>query len=293
MIVFFAGPEGGGKTVLMTYHLRRHHLMGGEIWAFPGYEHKNQTGRVVSLLVYPEEVMGRLNEMDGVVVVIDEIQNFLNHHAWKTDLADFMAYGAAAQRRKRGFNILATGPELDWVPLDLRLMFHEVWHCRDRHWRHHGISRGSQIEFTITDRRGVLSGIIGATTRPKLFYPKKYYPYFDTFSLVDPKYLHHRVKVKKQTTVVDDNGNIIGPIEPNMNIVEDYIVNDNRDSIDQAIKAVLAKLITAKKETVPIDLFRNVLGGNMKVIGAKLKRLGVSYDRNKQEYRLAGANLDM
>ena len=158
MINYFGGPEGGGKTALMTYYSRRHHLLGGEIWAFPGYELKNNTGKVVSKLIYPEEIRGKIDAMQYIMLDIDEIPNFIHHHAWQSPLADIMAYGAAAQRRKREFVLNATGPQFNWLPPDLRSMFHLVFHCEDKHWKNKSVPRWQQIEFCITDNRGVLRG---------------------------------------------------------------------------------------------------------------------------------------
>lgn len=209
MIAYFGGPEGGGKTALMTKFCRIHHLAGGVIWAFPGYEHKNSRGRVVSDLILPEQVMGRLDDMQYIVIVIDEIQNFMQHHKWYSNLTDIMAYGAAAQRRKRQFVILATGPIFDWVPKDLRMMFHIVFECRDRHWREKYIPRGQQILFTIEDKRGVLSGYPGMKTREKRFFPKDVFPYYDTFSLVDPKYQFLKMNIQRDEVFLDSDGNVI------------------------------------------------------------------------------------
>lgn len=253
MISYFGGPEGAGKTALMTRFCRMHHLAGGEVWAFPGYEHKNQVGRVISRLVLPEQVMGLLDDMQYVVLTIDEIQNFMQHHKWYNNLVDIMAYGAAAQRRKREFVILATGPIFDWVPKDLRLMFHVVFECRDRHWREKYIPRGQQIMFTMEDKRGVLSGYPGMKTREKRFWPKKYFPYYDTFSLVDPKYQFLKMNIQRDEVFLDSGGNLIGAnpsaslsqyadefkrrtsVNPNKEAVFQFVTNRFKEMIEQGM----------------------------------------------------------
>lgn len=164
MINYFGGPEGAGKTALMTYYSRKHYLLGGEVWAFPGYELRNNAGRVVSKLINPSEIMNKLDDMQYVMIDIDEIQNFIHHHAWQSPLVDIIAYGAAAQRRKREFVLNVTGPQFSWLPPDLKMMFHLVFSCRDKHWRDKKTPRGQQIVFSITDNRGVLSGYPGYTT---------------------------------------------------------------------------------------------------------------------------------
>lgn len=274
MISYFGGPEGAGKTALMTRFCRMHHLAGGEIWAFPGYEHKNQVGRVISRIVLPEQVMGLLDDMQYVVLTIDEIQNFMQHHKWYNNLVDIMAYGAAAQRRKREFVILATGPIFDWVPKDLRLMFHVVFECRDRHWREKYIPRGQQIMFTMEDKRGVLSGYPGMKTREKRFWPKKYFPYYDTFSLVDPKYQFLKMNIQRDEVFLDSGGNLIGSnnsatlshyadefqrrtsVNPNKEQVFAYIASKFKDSIKQGIDRFNLNIM--------IDDIRNDLGFDIK-----------------------------
>lgn len=214
MITYFGGPEGAGKSALMTYHLRKHHLMKGEVWAFPGYELKNDRGRVVSTLVNPSDVISMIDDMQYIVLVIDEIGNFINHHSWQNALNDVLSYGLMAQRRKRQFVILASGPFFKELPPDIAHYFHVYYSCQDKHWKNHKLERGEQIRFTETDLRGVLSGRPYTTTRPQVFRPKRYYKYYDTFAIVDPKYQHLKVKVRKDVVEVDSDGNIIKKVEP-------------------------------------------------------------------------------
>lgn len=209
MLNYFGGPEGGGKSALMTYYSRKHYLLHGEVWAFPGYELKNNTGKVVSKLIYPEEIMSNIENLQFVMLDIDEITNFINHHAWQSKLADLLAYGVAAQRRKLNMVINATGPQIGWLPPDLRMMFHLVFNCRDKHWRDKSIPRGEQIAFSITDNRGILSGYPGFTTKERTFWPKEYFKYWDTLAIIDPKYQNRRYKQEKDDIHLDYEGNIL------------------------------------------------------------------------------------
>lgn len=239
MINYFAGPEGAGKTALMTYYCREHHLKGGEVWAFPGYELKNLRGRVVSKMILPHEVMGKIDELHGKFLVIDEIQVFMNHHYWQNQLVDILTYGALAQRRKRQFVLMATGPFFRELPPGLRNMFHIVYNCQDKHWKNHDIPRGQKIKFTMTDMRGILSGRPYSSTRPKVFRPADYFRYYDTFSLTDPKYLSVRMKIVKEEMRVDAEGNIIEPKKDltatlALNIEEFLEKNNNPDEFEKA-----------------------------------------------------------
>lgn len=219
MIAIMLGIEGGGKTALITKFARKHHVLKGETWAFPGYELKNNTGRVVSKLIYPEEMKKKVYEMQNVVLVIDEIQNFIHHHYWQSPVADTLA-NASAQRRKLNFNILASCPEFELVPPDMRRMFHVAFYCRDAHWRNKNIPVGTDIRFNVRDLRGMLSGYPGSTRSESKFDPRDYYKYYDTFSLADPKYQSRRYKQEYERVIIDPNGNVI---DNNNNQVDDTI----------------------------------------------------------------------
>ncbi len=284
MINYFGGPEGGGKTALMTRYCRIHHLLGGEIWAFPGYEHKNNRGRVVSQLVLPEDVMKLLDDMFYIVFVIDEIQNFMNHHSWQSKIVDILAYGAAAQRRKRQFVILATGPQFKWLPPDLRMMFHIIFNCEDRHWKDHSLPRGEQIKFTETDMRGVLSGKEGTTIPPRIFRPKPYFKFFDTFSLVDPKYQHLKLNIKKDEVFVDSEGNRLDggdtlkiKIDKLEEAVSSYL--DQNNNPEEIIKGTLGRYLKS--------YFDRPLGDYEFVrLGRIMRNMGYQPTRNKGAWKM-------
>lgn len=259
MISYFGGPEGAGKTALMTRYARIHHLLGGHIWAFPGYELKNQRGRVVSKLIMPEEVMGILNEMQYIVLIIDEIQNFMNHHYWYNKLTDILTYGAAAQRRKRQFVLLATGPQFDWLPKDLRGMFHVVFHCRDMRWRDKTLPRGERIAFVEQDMRGVLSGWAGFALPERIFWATRYFSYYDTFSLVDPKYQNLKIRVRKDEVLVDSSGNLLNA--------------DRYQTDPETMNRLIAKYTEQKEDKLAIlvnEVFKNFEDKGLSIIDSSL-----------------------
>ena len=211
-IAYYSGPEGACKSVMMGRDCLYHHNCGGHVYAFPGFEVMDNKGTVISELLLPEEWVKLLNEAESsYVVAIDEIPNFLNHHKWNSDFVDLITYGAAAQRRKRSLVILATGPIFDWLPRDLKTMFHEVINMEDRHWKVKTIPRGEQAVFTREDRRGVLSGQIGRRTRPKVFYAKRYWRNIETYSIVDPRWQLNKIKFDKRKVNLDADGNVINP----------------------------------------------------------------------------------
>ncbi len=211
-IAYYSGPEGACKTVMMGRDCLYHHQCGGKVFAFPGFKVLNNRGKEISELLMPEEWIVLLNESDtNYVVAIDEIPNFINHHKWNSSFVDLITYGAAAQRRKRSLVILATGPIFEWLPPDLRYMFHEIIRMEDRHWKLKFIPRGEQAVFTREDRRGVLSGQIGRRTRPKVFYAKRYWKNIETYSIIDPRWQLSRYKFDRRQVYIDAEGNILMP----------------------------------------------------------------------------------
>ena len=303
MIVYFCGPEGGGKTVMMTRECRIHHLLGGEIYAFPGYELKNNAGRVVSTTILPHQVLGILDDMQYIVLVIDEISNFMNHHTWYAKMVDIMTYGAAAQRRKRGFVILASGPIFEWLPADLRLMFHEVVNCSDRHWRYKNIPRGTKIEFYREDRRGVLSGNIGTRTKPRIFDPRPYFKYFETFSLVDPKYQFNKIRIQAEEILMDAKGNVLtgmqdvetnpAAIKAFMKQYEEQHPSKLREAVDSFLATILDKGITRIRRDVVWQYFNAEGNKSLKdAVGSIIRGHGAKHIDRTKEYDLSAVALE-
>lgn len=275
-IVYYGGPEGACKTMMMTRDSWYHYRCGGTVYAFPGYELLNTKGEVVSKMIMPHQVMDLINSDEyGYIIDIDEIQNFLNKHKWYEDIVDLLTYGVAAQRRKRSIGILATGPIFGWVPKDLRDMFHLVVHLEDYHWKNKSIPRGVQAKIVREDRRGVLSGEIGRRTRPRLFNVKRYWRHANTYSIVDPKYQFSRVRIKRSTVTIDDNGNIIPESDKEASSVfEQYSkqlqprsINDKSVIVPKVFR-VLAELADKNVHSMALaelgDIIREATGIQMK-----------------------------
>lgn len=222
-IVCYDGVEGAGKTMMMTRDLRYHHKCGGTVYATPGYELLGGRGKVLSKPIKLEELMKLLLSGEiGFVIAFDEIQNMLNHHNWFNIIVDVLTYAGAAQRRKLSMGILATTPVFEWLPADLRRMFHEAVHLQDYHWTNKAIPIGTQSLFVREDLRGMLSGRIGKRTKPKIFHMDRYRKYTNTYSIVEPSFLLRKTKIKKEETIFDAQGNIIESSENTAAMVEEY-----------------------------------------------------------------------
>ncbi len=255
-IAYYSGPEGSGKSVMMGRDCLYHHSCGGKVYAFPGFEVMNNRGRVISLLLMPEEWMNLLvQEEANYAVAIDEIANFLNHHKWFDQIVDLITYGAAAQRRKRSMVILATGPIFEWLPKDLSYMFHEVIRLEDRHWKIKSIPRGEQAIFTREDRRGVLSGDIGRMTHPEIFKARKYWKNINTYSLVDPRYQLNKVRFQRKEIMVGTDGKVIEPDAGAVPVVNTEAIERlaNQYNGGDNAREVIARIVdTLKKKGIQI-----------------------------------------
>lgn len=286
MIVYYGGPEGSCKSVMMGRDCYIHHRLGGQIHAFPGFEVFNKAGTVISKLLNPFEMYTTVMQLNGVVIAIDEIQNFINHHNWWNKIIDILTYGIAAQRRKRNLAILATGPIFNWLPSDFRMMFHEVVHMKDRHWEMKKIPRGEQAIIYREDRRGVLSGQIGKTTRPTIFKAKKYWQHIDTYAPIDVMHQFERVEIRSGRTVIQD-GRVLTPEEV---AILDYEDRTQRSRYGSLIKDLIEDLKKQNIFSFPKqqlwDMVRDITGQDLKpkAIGQLLSQCGVWLPQKAENY---------
>jgi len=298
-LTYIGGVEGSGKTTYMTRELLYHYFSGGRVFAFPGYELKNDSGRVVSETLLPEQVPGLLRmPIYDWAVAIDEIQNFSNKHTWQNPLNDLLAYGAAAQRRKRRFGMIATGPLFGWLPPNMKDMFHVVITMQDRRWKCKDIPRGEQFIITYKDNRGMLTGTPGTTTRPRIFKGKGYRKYFDSYSVVDPDWQRRRIKFVKELVEIGPDGRVIEDIDHSdpatlNRYIEEYQQQNN--GVESKVKSFLKELIDKNVPHMPRELVYQSFGAVNKAqkdaVGAALKKMGaVSRDRNR-DFLFTGVSL--
>jgi len=228
-IVGICGPEGAGKTVLMTRYAKMHHDMGGDVFAFPGYELKIR-GKTKSKLLMPEDWVTLPPELQDLLICIDEIQNFFNKHTWYYAINDLFA-GLLAERRKRRLCVIYTGPFFEWLPGNIQQLTHEVIRCEDRYWKmrvnNPNARRGEEISFTREDRRGVLSGQIGRITQPRIFHSKPYWKNYDTLAAVDLLHRFQHVKVQAKLINIGQDGKVIEMPVVDDNKLDAVLASDN------------------------------------------------------------------
>lgn len=278
-LVLYKGPEGAGKSALMTWELLFHHNCGGKVYAFPGYELLGPRGKVLSELLMPEQCLQLINEEEsGYAIAIDEINNFFNHHRWQGIMNDILT-SLMTQRRKRSLALLATVTTDRLVSLDIRSMFHIIFDCKDYHAISKDCPRGIKTFYTEEDARGLISGNIGTMTKGRIFNHKKsgIWKRYNSFALIDPKYITKKVKVHQEAVLVDGRGNAIDEGVPAHQLSYTPQIRKT-DRFMPAVQEV-AKMIV-EKEGMAIQAVRDILQGQgfnipSTLLGRLLRQCGV------------------
>lgn len=213
-IVGITGPEGGGKTLFMTWLAKKHQLYGGRVLAFPGYELTDGKGKVLSEKLDIDQWVTMPPELRDVLICIDEIQNYFNslrHMA----VMSYLFASLAAQRRHRNIGIIYTVQDWGWLDNRIRWLTHVLAICRDLWWspwgKEEGIGRGELIGVTVWDVKGFYTGKPWTQGAPYLLKnAKALWPCYDSYADVDTWTGLTKVELKKPRLKLDLTG---GPDE--------------------------------------------------------------------------------
>ena len=307
-IRLYSGVEGAGKSCMMTKDLYLHHLSGGTVLAFPGYElygYDADTGERITLseTLLPEQWVNLPDELKRrkIAIGIDEIGNFFNHHSWYNKIND-MLYAMLAQRRKFEVAVMATGPFIEDMPPDIRKMFHEIVHCSDNHTLNHAISRGTRCVYYKEDRRGLLSRPTQRFTRKKVFMMKDWYKHYDTYAAVDAIHQFIKVKFKGREIIIGPDGEIqsgggsggsfdqagadrmLGQIQAKSN-------DTRRSEVEKALRYFVDKGITSVEAKTISQILPGYSMTGTNGLGSILREYGVTYKGHKRAYDLSGVNI--
>lgn len=213
-IMGMVGPEGSGKTVLMSAFALRRHYQGIPILAFPGYKLLDFSGKQVTKPITTGDWINLPPEWRDVVICVDEIQNFFNSLKYSSTINMLWANILAA-RRHRNIEVLYTLQ--DWGLLDPRARgtTHYLAVCSDAYFsewgRETGIGRGERIDWIMYDVKGFKTGRPWTPSRPCFLRAKKLWPCYDSYCDVDIWSGMSRVQIKRPTYTIDLTGGVTMP----------------------------------------------------------------------------------
>ncbi len=207
----YVGPEGSGKTMVMTFHLLRCADYGLKVLTFPGYVVKRRTGsiyRQVSEEIKPMDFLRNFQSMQGIALGITEITNYgIDAYAFNGILPRIFGY-AAAMRRKLGLVILYDVQNFGMIPPRIRFYTHTLMFCRDLYHGHqydeNPFERGTNILTRRMDMKGFYTGKEGWLGRPRVLnHADSLWDCYDTTQKVDLKW--GLMKYKKEDIMSDDS----------------------------------------------------------------------------------------
>lgn len=295
---FYGGLEGSGKTCMLTRDAYMHHLSGGEVYAFPGYELREKTGEVLSKPFMPQDMVNysEILKKRHVLIIFDEVTNWINNHNWQNKFADLTA-AVMSQRRKLEVAIWMSGPIFYRLPPIVQEMIHEVVHCVDLHTLNHKWPRGEWCRYQKEDMRGLLSNPKHRFSKRRRFHMKPWYPFYETDMITEFVNQFMRLKFKGHVITFDENGSIVEPageIESDPATLDRYINQYQSAHQDKRVDKVKKTLLYLKNKGISIadstllcDILKvpHLIGRNG--YGSIITSLGAVYNTQKKQYDLS------
>ena len=196
MIMVLTGPEGAGKSVVMTAHAiecHNYHMkqfgFNLPIRCFPGFEITDGKGKPYSTNLPIDEWVTMPDELSDCIICIDEAQIFFFVQDFMTTLTKLFN-NLSRQRRKRNISILMTIQNIGMLSKWLRDSVHVVNYLWDHYWSQRGMGnrdaiRGVNVTGRWIDNKGFLTGTPGRLTKVIDYNTKNYWPNFETTSVVN------------------------------------------------------------------------------------------------------------
>lgn len=206
MITGIIGPEGGGKTCLMTYLCLLHKSRGGKLLTFPGYEVTDGHETKLSEPLDIDQWITMPPELRDVLIAIDEIQNFFNSRRHMSVLSYLFA-NLAAQRRHRNLGVIYTVQDWGWLDDRIRWLTHVLITCSDLYWsswgKEEGVKRGELISAHFFDVKGFFTGKPWTPGPQFLLRAKEIWPCYNSYADVDTWTGLTQVQFKKPKLTID------------------------------------------------------------------------------------------
>lgn len=289
------GPEGSGKTTLMTAYCCGAARYGGKVYTFPGYEVIDRKEKPVSETILPEQWASLPENINGVVIAITEANIFFNSLHFQESTSELFTY-LGQQRRKRKLGIIYDVQLWNWFNNRLRDLTHVLVSCWDLYWTYRYKKdcppRGTNLIITERDCKGFYTGRPWSKARPKLFNGSRYWPFFRTDDTVDPMAGKVKINYKKRQVMMSD-GAVMGSQGA-------YSVDEQKmkqsfsgyqiPDVEYVLRQITDKARSMKIEMMPVDEVRGLVETSglkipANVLGRHLKNMGVEYvDRRSGNY---------
>lgn len=293
-ITIIDGIEGSGKTTLMTAHNISFVRRGGKLYTFPGYDVFDSNHRKVSQQIALEELVEMFvqERLENARLSIDEMENWLDSYESQSQVGKILV-AIAQQRRKKNLSMIGTiNPDWNWLPRRFKGIAQVLIHCDDMHFiTKGGVPEGEMFKVTTYDLKGMITGKIGKRLRPKLFYGKRYRPFFDTYSTVSIMEKYTKVHINKRVIEVDFNGESDGEFNLNDDAIEQYAGNYQKVNLGAVVNHIFNKLKEGNVSMIPKKDLRNLVyaqgvNAHSTTIGAK-----VPPDWISKEVRIKGVKV--
>lgn len=208
-IIGVVGPEGGGKSVLMTYFCLLQMAQKGKLLTFPGYTVTDGRGHQLSEELNIEDWLTFAPELRNVLIAIDEIQNFFNSLKHMSTL-NYLFANLAAQRRHRNIGLIYTVQDWGWLDNRIRWLTHVLATCYDLYWspwgKEQGLKRGELISVSLFDIKGFYTGKPWQPGPQFMLKATEIWNCFDSYCDVDVFSGMTKIKYKKPEITLDLTG---------------------------------------------------------------------------------------
>ncbi len=215
-VTLVCGPEGAGKTSLMTHYVMEHDRLGGVTVTLPGYQawrDREQTKPICQEMTI-EQMVKVLDKFENILIVIDELDNYFDNTMWWSNFLKLVVR-IWGQRGHRNIGVICTVQFLEDVPKKLLRKVHYIIKMKDlfyaKGYDDRPQERGVAASTMICDVQGFLNGTPWAWYPGQIFHPLSVRPFYRRSSIVDINQIFTKVKVEGKTVTVDLEGKEIKP----------------------------------------------------------------------------------
>lgn len=284
----YIGPEGAGKTLVMSYFATRCAAAGMRMLAFPGYQLKDRKGRVVTEEITPLNFLKQFQDMINVCLVITEITNYGIDAYNFNGIIPRIFSNAAAMRRKLGLVILYDVQNFSMIPPRIRFLTHTLMFCKDSYWgkqySENPIPRGVSIQTRRMDCKGFYTGREGWLGRTQyLNHCDDMWGRFESTAIVDVQWALKRYK-REDLMVQGAVPETANPIDgPEMEFMQANLkqsvsgLSSNRSLSNEEAAVLIANWVREVREQNIYELPCNIVRDRLSTLGVKLsnKSLGI------------------